>query len=69
MEAAFGIMSLIYLGMTVFWIWTLIDVLKSEFKGSGKIIWLLVVFFLAILGSILYIAIGRKQRISEGEAI
>lgn len=69
METAFGIMSLIYLGMIVFWIWTLIDVLKSEFKGSGKIVWLLVVFFLAILGSILYVAIGRKQRIIEEQTI
>ena len=69
MEAAFGIMSLIYLGMIVFWIWTLIDVLKSEFQGSGKIVWLLVVFFLAILGSILYVAIGRKQRIIKEQTI
>jgi len=67
MEAAFGIMSLIYLAMIVFWIWTLIDVLKSEFSGSSKIVWLLVLFFLAILGSILYVAIGRKQRIIATE--
>ena len=47
----------------VFWIWTLIDILKSNFNGNGKIVWLLVVFFLSLLGSILYIAIGRKQKI------
>ena len=69
METTFGIIGLTYLGMAVFWIWTFIDVLKSEFKGSGKLVWLFVVFFLAILGSILYVTIGRKQRIIEDETI
>ncbi|MEA2016882.1 MAG: PLDc N-terminal domain-containing protein [Campylobacterota bacterium] len=63
MDAAFGIMSIVYLALIVFWVWTLIDILKNEFSGSGKIVWLLVVFFLSLLGSILYVAIGRKQRV------
>lgn len=68
MEIAFGITTG-YLAIGVFWIWTLIDVLKSEFIGSGKIVWLLVVFFLSILGSILYVAIGRKQRVLGGKSV
>lgn len=56
-------MALIYLGAIAFWIWALIDVLKSEFNGSGKIVWLLVLFFLNAFGAILYLAIGRGQKI------
>jgi len=44
-----------------FWIWALVDILKSDFTGSNKIIWLLVVIFLPLLGIILYFVIGRKQ--------
>ena len=62
MEVVF--MGLIYLGIIVFWLWSLIDILKSNFEGSGKIVWLLVVFFLSLLGSILYLFIGRKQKIN-----
>lgn len=47
-----------------FWIWALIDILKSDFEDNiMKLIWLLVVFFLSILGAILYYFIGRKQKV------
>ncbi len=57
------LVGLIYLGVIVFWLWSLIDILKSDFEGNGKIVWLLVVFFLSLLGSIFYLFIGRKQKI------
>jgi hypothetical protein len=42
----------------------LISILRNQFKGSSdKLIWVLVVIFLPILGSILYFAIGRAQRV------
>ncbi len=42
----------------------LIDILRNEFKSNNdKIIWVLVVLFFNILGSILYFTIGRKQRV------
>ncbi len=44
-------------------IWALVDILKSEFTGSNKIIWVLVVLFLPLIGSILYFVIGKKQKI------
>jgi len=43
----------------------LIDILKSDFKGNDKLIWIIVVIFLSVLGIILYYAIGRGQRISK----
>ncbi len=48
----------------IFWVWALIDILKSDFEDNIiKLIWLLVVFFLSILGAILYYFIGQKQKI------
>lgn len=41
----------------------LIDILKSEFTNNNKLIWLLVVVFLHIIGIILYLTVGRKQKI------
>jgi hypothetical protein len=45
-----------------FVIWTLVDLLRNEFTGYNKIIWLLTIIMLPPLGSILYIFIGRKQK-------
>ena len=50
-------------GIFGFWIWSLVDIIKNDFKGNNKIIWLLVVIFLSLFGSVLYIAIGRRQKI------
>lgn len=49
----------------VFWLWALIDLLRSEFKGSNKIVWLLTVILLPLLGAVLYWFIGREQKIRE----
>lgn len=57
------VIGAIYIGVLIFWIWTLVDILKNDFEGSGKIVWLLVVFFLSLFGSLLYVLIGRKQKI------
>ncbi|MCU4175069.1 PLD nuclease N-terminal domain-containing protein [Carboxylicivirga sp. N1Y90] len=46
-------------------LWALISILKNNFEGSNKIIWVLVVLFLPFLGAILYFTIGRKQRINS----
>lgn len=43
----------------------LVDILKSEFKGNNKIVWVLVVLFANFLGAVLYFLIGREQKIKE----
>jgi len=48
----------------VLWITALVDCLKSNFAGDSKIIWVLVIIFLPVLGSILYFLIGRNQKIA-----
>ncbi|SDH34672.1 PLD nuclease N-terminal domain-containing protein [Winogradskyella thalassocola] len=42
----------------------LVDILKSEFKGNNKIVWILVVLFANFFGAILYFLIGREQKIT-----
>ncbi len=57
---------LIGIGCTVLWIYCLVDIIKANFKGENdKIIWLLLIIFLPLIGSILYLAIGMKQKIPE----
>lgn len=44
----------------------LIDVLRSNFKGSNdKLIWVLVILFLNVFGSVLYFLIGTRQKIKK----
>jgi len=64
MEAMGGLlMMIIWLALFIFWVWALIDILKSDFKESiNKLIWLLVVFFFYVLGALLYYFIGRGQK-------
>ena len=43
----------------------LIDILKNEFSGNNKMIWVLVVLFGNFLGAVLYFIIGRKQKLKN----
>ncbi|UII20535.1 PLDc N-terminal domain-containing protein [Fulvivirga ligni] len=48
----------------IFALWALIDVVKSEFTNSNnKLVWVLLIIFLPLLGSILYLTIGRSQKL------
>ena len=51
-----------YFGLILF---CLMDVLKSTFKDPvQKFVWLAVILFFPFLGSIIYLYIGRKNKIS-----
>jgi hypothetical protein len=41
----------------------LIDILKSNFEGNNKIVWVIVILLLWIIGAVLHFYIGRKQKI------
>lgn len=41
----------------------LIDILKSEFSGVNKVVWVLVVIFLPFIGTMLYFIIGKNQKV------
>jgi hypothetical protein len=49
----------------VLWLVALIDILRNEFTGSNKLIWLLVVTFFPLIGPILYYFIGTRQKIAS----
>ncbi|WP_339697881.1 PLD nuclease N-terminal domain-containing protein [uncultured Roseivirga sp.] len=44
----------------------LVSILKHQFNGNDKLVWVLVVIFVPILGPILYLTMGRKKRL-EGK--
>lgn len=46
-----------------------IDILKSDFSGNNKIVWLLAVIFVPLIGAIAYLIIGRKQKIDVGRVV
>jgi ABC-type molybdate transport system permease subunit len=57
------IIFLICIGL---YLYTLINILKSEFTNSiNKVIWLILVLFTGPLGIVLYFFIGRKQKIKN----
>jgi uncharacterized membrane protein len=45
------------------WLIALIDILRSDFTGNDKLIWLLVIIFIPFIGPIVYFIVGRKQKI------
>ena len=50
----------------ILWIIAFISVLRNEFTGNNKLIWLLAVVFVPLIGSIAYFFIGKKQRVMGG---
>jgi len=57
----FEIIIILFLVGFIPFILAFIDILKNEFTGSNKLIWLLAVLFAPVIGSIAYFFIGRKQ--------
>ncbi len=46
-------------------IFAFVDILKNEFTGSNKLIWVIVVLFAPVIGSIAYFFIGTKQKVKD----
>lgn len=50
----------------IFWIQTIFEIATSKFAGkNSKLYWILIVFFLGIIGLIIYRLVGRDGRIIE----
>jgi hypothetical protein len=45
---------------TVFWVWMLIDALTNEPTTEQKILWFLVIFFLHIIGALVYLFVRKE---------
>lgn len=50
----------------VVWVWTLVDAIRvrddSMYRSGDRLVWVLVIIFTGIVGSIVYLAIGRPAR-------
>jgi heme/copper-type cytochrome/quinol oxidase subunit 1 len=55
----------ILVGSIIIWFNALVDILKSDFEGDNKMVWLLIVIFLFVLGALLYFSIGKSQKIKN----
>jgi len=53
----------------IFWLIALVDIIKSDFTGNNKVIWLLLVLLVPLIGMILYFLLGRKQKIDKNLTI
>ena len=64
-EIVLILMSLSLLGLgIVLPIIALVDVIRSDFRGANdKIMWVVIILFLNIIGALLYLFIGRNQRV------
>ena len=56
----------VFLFFIIAWIWSIVDILRNEFTGYNKIIWILVLIFLPPIGVLLYLFIGKSQKITKG---
>lgn len=47
------------------WIYCLVDILRSDFKDPNmKIIWILIILFAQVIGSLIYLAMGKSTKAS-----
>lgn len=47
-------------------IWAIIDLVSSQFTDStNKLIWAIIILFMPFIGAILYLFIGRKQKVKS----
>lgn len=56
---------IVSLVMFVIPIIALVDILRNDFEGNNKIIWVIVILLTWLLGAILYYFIGRQQKIEK----
>ncbi len=62
----FPVMIIISLGLSILWLWMLIDCAMNEpSEGNDKIIWILVIIFTHGLGALIYYFARRPERISQ----
>lgn len=52
----------VFLALSVFWIWMLVDCLQSQsFEGNDKLVWVLALIFLSVVGAVLYYLLVKKK--------
>jgi phospholipase D-like protein len=64
MEVA-GLWFALFLLFCIAWIWSIFDILKNEFTGYNKSIWILALIFFPPIGVLLYLFIGKNKKIPK----
>lgn len=44
----------------------IVDIVRNEFTGNNKIVWVLVVLLFPIIGAIIYFIVGGEQKLPKG---
>lgn len=68
MELTLLALLALLVGVAIFalWIWALVDIIRSTFSDIAiKVVWFLLVFFLPLIGFILYVIIGKSTKVSD----
>ena len=52
--------AILGIAASIFWVWMLIDALTNQPTTSDKLLWFLVIFFLHLLGAVIYYYVGRR---------
>jgi len=64
--AIMGFFFLVAVAFFILWVYVVVDIMRSEFTvPTNKIVWLLLVLFVAPLGITLYYFIGRDQKLNK----
>lgn len=50
----------------VFWVWMIVDCIKSQLDTSNKLIWFLVILFFSFIGALLYFILVRSNKNYRG---
>ena len=66
MEVLGGVLFLlVLLGLVAFWVWSLVDLVRlgdeSRLRAGSKVIWVIVIAMTGLIGSVVYLAVGRPR--------
>ncbi len=69
----FGLVTLAFLifglAAAVLFIWTIVDIIRSDFKdGATKIVWIIAVIAFNFLAIIIYLLFGKETKIKKETA-
>ncbi len=52
------------LGITVFWIWMLVDAIRNDtLQGWHRVLWAVLIWFTHIIGAAIYFFFGRRPAV------
>jgi hypothetical protein len=56
------LIAVVFILLTVFWIWMIVDCAKRDFKKENeKVVWILIIVLVGVIGSIIYYFIVKAK--------